>query len=235
MSMTLYSSDTMVEVLPIRMSWTMQSDASTSVAQRNAWFQAKHPRQDSMTVTFRNGPQEVQEQTAMCFQRWQRGNAILTLSWPEQHMNYKVTIASFSWQETAGAPTKDLTASFLLLTNMFQTSMTDMIVSTDVIKIVESMLENESIDDKLGGIAKDNNKNLYDKWSKENKQIAGMTIAYLGDGNVRISCTKPIDYTKPLSSSMQSASFTVPFSQDLAETLASNSDVYSYLQHLSGK
>jgi hypothetical protein len=150
-------------------------------------------------------------------------------------MNYKVTIASFPWQETAGAPTKDLTASFLLLTNMFQTSMTDMIVSTDVIKIVESMLENESIDDKLGDIAKENNKNLYDKWSKENKQIAGMTIAYLGDGNVRISCTKPIDYTKPLSSSMQSASFTVPFSQDLAETLASNSDVYSYLQHLSGK
>ena len=152
-------------------------------------------------------------------------------------MSYRVIVKTFQWTQSYDKAVTDLPVTFLLLTNMIQTSITDMIVNTDVISIVRNLLETDTIESLTYSSAQDQqdkeNKELYEKYADENKQWAGCTVEWLDNQMVNIKIlSNPwlLD-----GNAAKYKTYKVKFSEDLVKAIESGADMMTYLNYLTEK
>lgn len=186
MACVLSSGGVTLELLVTSWTTTLNTSASPVVAQRNNWFGAWTPDHPSMTVTFRQGPQDTQKAASAVLRQWAQTNARVTLTWPERGWDLVVLVSSAAYRRSYDRTVTDLTVTFALMTNLIYDHEAAMTVSSNMLGMIDADTVSLTLDDIEADSKRRQEEALLADYASRNKQWDGYTVSYEDGGLVRV-------------------------------------------------
>ena len=217
MSCMIYSDYNMLEVLPIAFSTTLSSSVSVMHASNAEWFEAWNPSQDSLSITVRMQNPDAQMNAIWVLQKWAQENAMLRIVYPERNFDWRCTIESCPLSLDYSVVMKDFTVTFFLLTNSFLTAQQTYQYSDVANALFTNDYIREDIYDSIGTVTDINDSSIRDMYDAR-QSFSGYDVSYTTWPYVTITAKR------------WAYIYTLVFTKDLANILASGQDVLMYCE-----